>query len=409
MKNTSSFTRGWVLVAATAYCLSIGSGLGFYAQSVYLAEIVRIHALPMGDTSLGSTLFMVVSGLTGIVIGQLMRHIDIRWILAFGALTMGFALFILGYVDDLMGIYIFYAILGVGFACIGMLPATTLITRWFVKKRAFALAISQSGLSFGGIAITPILAERINLEGLTAGQSPIFIGLILCVIPTLLLFIRNDPSDIGLGPDGDEIQAKPVAPENAPAIGDIARQPFFILITAAAVLALFTQVATIAHTYSWALERADWDTAARTLAVLAFFSFISRLIWGNWLDRLAIIPFSIGLYLCQTVSMVLMSFISGNIPVLLVITLFGSTVGLVLMVQPLIIAAHFRVESFSSLLSINQFIMTCSVGFGPLVVGYCHDYFGSYDLSFLILSATGASAALCLHLARRYTPQEHVA
>ena len=404
MEHANRFTRGWVLVLATAYCLSIGSGLGFYAQSIYLAEIVRVHNLPVSGTSLGSTFFLLISGLTGIVIGQLMRHIDIRWIIGVGALTMGFAIVLLGYVESLMGIYGFYAVLGVGFACVGTLPATTLITRWFVKRRAFALAVSQSGLSLGGIVITPILAERLSLDGLTGGQAPFFVALILLVFPIILLCIRNDPRDIGIGPDGGEPLVAPADTRDATPLGNIARQPFFVLLTAASALALFTQVGAIAHAYSWALERADFETATRTLAVLAFFSFISRLIWGNWLDRISILPFTVGLYLCQALSMMLMSFATGNFAVLAVTTLFGCTVGLILMVQPLIIASHFRTELFSSLLSINQFVMTCCVGLGPLVVGLCHDYLGGYNFGFLVLSTSGACAALCLHLARAYRP-----
>ena len=59
-----------------------------------------------------------------------------------------------------------YATFAVGFAASGLVPATTVVTRWFHVKRAVALSVASTGLSVGGIVITPFAKRFIDEYGL---------------------------------------------------------------------------------------------------------------------------------------------------------------------------------------------------------------------------------------------------
>ena len=65
-----------------------------------------------------------------------------------------------------MALYVVYVVMAIGFALVGLIPGTTLVTRWFHERRAFALAVASTGLSFGGLTYTIFASWLIDDRGL---------------------------------------------------------------------------------------------------------------------------------------------------------------------------------------------------------------------------------------------------
>lgn len=398
---------GWWIVLATGYILLVGAGVGFYAQSVFLDMLVRTQHHSVTDISIGNTIFMGISGLIGILVGTLIERFDIRWVLCAGAIMMTAALYALPHAETITEIYGFYALLGIAYSFIALIPCTTLITRWFERKRATALALAQSGLSLGGVLVTPILTQNLSLQGAIGAQAPLIVGLCLMVIPVCILFVRPYPADKGLLPDGrtsEDVTAQEPSTSSASVtleFKDIVWSRFFILMTAASFFALLSQIGVMSHIFRWAAERADPDVTLKVIPIMAVASFSMRLICGYFLDRISVYKFSLALYAIQGTSILFVSYSFGNIYVMLSTAIFGCSVGLILMVQPLLLANAFGLANFSRLLGVNQLIMSFGVALGPLIVGAAYDLLGGYSMSFPIVSGTSLLALVLLRLAGR--------
>ncbi len=384
---------GWAVLAATAYCLMIGAGLIFYAMSVFLENIVNETEFSVAQVSAANTLFLFSAGLAGIAVGELISRFDIRYTITTGTLLMAAAFLAIPSMQSLTHLYALYTVLGVGYAMTALVPATTLAARWFVRRRALALALTQSGLSLGGILLTPILAELMGAEGLAAIRSPFAIILILMMLPVSIIFMRPDPATMGLNPDGDPNTDADVTPggdgiEAARAV----RSRFFLMSAFASVFAMMTQVGAIAHVYSWALERANPETATISVSLLAGFSFASRLICGSFLDKISIYPFVLALYILQGLAMSVIAFADGETYVLAATAFFGATVGNILMSQPLLIGRGFGTRDFPRILSYNQLIMNFGVALGPILIGAIYDFGGGYQNAFLVVGGSSILA-----------------
>ena len=142
---------GWWVVAAVFLVLSAASGLIFYGLAVYLDALTDEQPFSTTSVSLATSVFFIVAGVAGRVIAPIIETRDIRLVIALGAVLGGASLAVLGTVDSLVELYTVYVVLALGFAMAGVLPATTLVTRWFHGRRALALAIASTGLSFGGL------------------------------------------------------------------------------------------------------------------------------------------------------------------------------------------------------------------------------------------------------------------
>ena len=398
---------GWWIVLATAYILLIGAGVAFYAQSVFLDMLVRTQHHSVTDISIGNTIFMGVSGLTGVLVGTLIERFDIRWVLCAGAIMMTAAIYALPSAETIPEIYGFYALLGLAYSFIALIPCTTLITRWFERKRATALALAQSGLSLGGVLITPILTQNLALHGAIGAQAPLIVGLCLMVIPVCILLVRPYPKDKGLLPDGETSQVVDLQTPSVVAKTDsdtlsfnaLLQSRFFILMTAASCFALLSQIGVMSHIFRWAAERADPDVTLKVIPIMAIASFSMRLICGYFLDRISVYKFALALYAIQAISILFVSYSYGNTYVMLSTGIFGCSIGLILMVQPLLLATAFGIENFPRLLGVNQLVMSLGVALGPLIVGAAYDILGGYAMSFPIVSGTSLLALVLLRLA----------
>ena len=389
---------GWAVLPAVCYSLFIGAGLIFYAMSVLLQALVVATGYSVADISAANTIFLLVGGVAGIAVGELIARYDIRWTVSLGTLLIALSYYLLPYVTTRSEIYAVYIVLALGYAMTALIPAMTLVARWFIRRRALALALTQSGLSLGGIILTPVLAAALDVKGLLALHAPLFMLVILANIPLCLWLMRPDPAAMGQFPDGD-----PDASENGADSGMAAAQAlktgFFRFSVLAAIFALMAQVGTIAHLYNWALARVDGEAAGGMVAVLALASFLGRLICGAILDRLDLFRFALGLYLLQAVVLVAIAHANGFWPVVLASFAFGLTVGNILMLQPLLIGAAFGLRDYPRLLSYFQLLMNFGVAAGPIFIGLIYDYSGGYQMAFLAVAGAALCAALAMALA----------
>ncbi len=169
-----------------------------------------------------------------------------------------------------------YVVLAIGWAATGLVPATTLVTRWFHRRRSLALSISSTGLSVGGLTLTKLAASRIDHHGL-ADTAPILA--VAWVVPCLLIawFLWPSPASRGTAPDGDAVsQLTIAAAANGATYDEAVHSRFFVAFTVAYVAIMCAQVGGIAQLAKLGQERADKPTGALAVSVLAFSSVCAR-------------------------------------------------------------------------------------------------------------------------------------
>ena len=195
------FTAGWVVVAASFTVLLVSSGLGFYGLSVYLAAITREQGFSTGSVSAATSVFFIVSGITGRLVAPLIARIDVRWVLTGGAALSALSLLLLGRVTSTAQVFLVYVLFGAGFAAGGLVPTTTVLTRWFHRRRALALSVASTGLSVGGLTLTRTASGLISDEGMEAA-TPWLALTYLVIMAIAVPFVYPSPAARGLRPDG---------------------------------------------------------------------------------------------------------------------------------------------------------------------------------------------------------------
>ena len=393
---------GWIVVGAVFVVMTVTAGLGFYNLSVYLKAFIAERGFSVSATSGATACFFVASGFAGLGVASLIERYDPRWVISAGALLSALATLGAGYVDELWQLYAFYILFGVGYAGAALIPGTTLVARWFVRRRSIALSVASTGLSFGGILLTPVAAAMIEEMGL-GGASPWLASIfVLGVVPVSWLLIRPSPHALGLGPDGDPIirdESGAPLPVDGIDFDNAVRSRFFVFTTLAFIFAMMAQVGVIAHLFRLVATRSESnDTAALAVAVMATASIVGRLLGGWGLAYMSSRLFVQALTLVQGAALVLYSLIDSGFALIATTILFGVTVGNLLMMQPLLIAEAFGLKAYGRIYSFNQLFMTLGVATGPAAIGFLYEWLGGYDVAFLVMAAASGLAFLLVIL-----------
>ncbi|MCW5893123.1 MAG: MFS transporter [bacterium] len=200
--NTAIF-HGWWIVLTAFLCHAINVGLMFYAWGVFLTPLAETFG-GRGRVALAYTCTQLAQAAYGLVVGRVVDRHGARGVEIAGAclLAAGFAL--LSQVGSLPLLYLCMAgPIALGSTCMGALPNNAVVARWFVRRRGQALGIATAGISAGGIVMAPLAQWLIVHRGWREAYLVLAALVLVVVLPPVLAFMRRDPADLGLLPDGE--------------------------------------------------------------------------------------------------------------------------------------------------------------------------------------------------------------
>lgn len=398
---------GWKIVFAIMAQLTICSGLSFYNHAIYLNALAQNPNFDVQRASLAVSLFFLSGGITGLGVAKWVQDYDPRICISAGAVVSCGALSSLAFVEQTWQLYLAFIFFGMGFSASSLIPATTLVTRWFRKRRAMALSIASTGLSLGGVVLTPLCVLLVESLGFRIAAPLMGTLYIVGVIPIAWIWLRASPESMGLTEDDAKTPNALQRAEAGAASSEPQRQPvphaegltlkqarstrFFWGVCLAYIFLLMAQVGGIAHQYGLARELLSEAQTAIAVAILPVASIIGRLIGGWVVDRMSIRKFAIGMMLLQTASLGLLAVGVNVLTLCLGLALFGATVGNLLMLQPLLIAEAFGIREYARIFAIANLMSSWGTAAGPALLGFAFTLNAElYSLSYWIAAAAGA-------------------
>ncbi len=366
---------GWFVVAGLFLVLTVSSGLGFYNMSVYMNVLAARTGYSVSALSVAVSLFFVVGGVAGIWVAALLDRYDVRVVMITGAALAGISLGCTAHAQTLWQLYGLYLLFGTGNSAVSIVTSTTLVTRWFPgKNRSVALSVASTGLSMGGVLITPLTARLFNelpVGTVMPWLGVAFFGLIAPVVIGLL----------GRRTDGHHEAGHATLREAGWPFRMAVRSRFFVLVTTAYVLCMGAQVGGIAHLYNRTEGLFGFEVAATAVQVLTVMSILCRLVGGVLVTRISMRAYTLGNLLGQATGLGLVGLAESPVGVLVGAGVFGATVGNLLMLHPLWLAEAFGVKAYARIFSLSNAITVLGVAGGPIVLGLIYDWQG-YTLAY---------------------------
>jgi len=387
---------GWRIVVVCFLLATFGWGLGFYGQSVYVAELQRLHGWPASLISSGTTFFYLFGAALVAFVSEAIKAFGPRNCLVAGTFAMAAAAISIGQVREPWQLYLANAVLAFGWAGTSLGIITNVLGLWFDRKRGMAISLALNGASFGGIVGVPLLIMAIGYFGFSGAMTASAVAMVAVMVPVILLSVGRPPV---------HLSASAVEAADAPSPTQIRAQAFrdigFLSVSAAFALVLFAQVGFIVHLIAFLDSVIGRQQAAIAMALLTAMAVVGRVLFSFVIDRMNQRLASALSFVSQAIALLIVINVHHDYALIAACALFGFSVGNLITLPALIVQREFDPRSFGVLVSLITAINQITYAFGPGVVGLLRDLSGSYTLPFYGCIAVELTAAVLVMIRGR--------
>lgn len=194
---------GWVIVAVLTIGYAALMAPTFYGFGVLLSPMSEGLGLTVTQASGALTIALLINGGAAALTGGLIRRVGARKVMISGSILLFVAGLLLAYVvNNIYTYYLVFMIIGFAGAFTTVIPIQTIISMWFFRKRATAMAIAFTGGSLGSAIIIPVMARILVVTSDWRAVWLMVSALAALAGVALMIFLRNSPEEMGLFPDG---------------------------------------------------------------------------------------------------------------------------------------------------------------------------------------------------------------
>jgi sugar phosphate permease len=317
---------GWVVVAVTATVLLATAGIRA-APGAFLVSMQGQPGWTTASLSFAAAVGLIAYGLAGPISGRLMGAIGIRNVTLLSLAFTAAALLAAVLVTDIWLLTLTFGLLsGLATGLVASVLGATVANRWFQERRGFVVGLFGASTSAGQLVFFPLLTTLAVGFGWRAGAI-VLVGVALVLLIPVLLFLREDPADLGLLPLGAD-PATPVQPAPPPEPGIMRRAvrslDFWFLASTFFVCGATSNGLIGQHFIAHAVDHGFTQVAAaEALAVMGAFNFIGT-IGSGWLtDRVDPRKLLLVYYGFRGVSLLFLPFVHDSMGIVVFSVLFG--------------------------------------------------------------------------------------
>jgi MFS family permease len=405
------FYYGWVIVAVVAIANFTESAEIFPVLGVLLKPVTEEFGWSRSAFTLATSIGTLAGGLAGPIVGPLVDRHGAKWILLISFTLLGATMIAWAFITELWQFYVIQIL--ARFLALGVisLALQIMIPKWFVAKRARAVAYSGLGGRFGN-AITPLYVQAIvTAAGWRAATMTTGIVMLAFTLLPVALFVKRQPEDIGLLPDGmtpeqaakarEDVAKGRVRREISFTLKQVARMPAFYLLIAANAISAIVGGALNLHMVPYFTDVGLSPSVAVLVTTVLFgASAVGSVVFGFLAERF-------GIRVVVAIDYVLMGFaflllLQAKSPGLAFFwaVIQGVTQGGGLTLQQVLFADYFGRGSLGAIRGATTPVQLGTNAIGPLAAAMAFDAFGNYVAIFLAFGLCRVVSGLLIFAAK---------
>jgi MFS family permease len=364
-----------------------------------------LYVVPISqDLSLSRSNYLLTSTFTAIacifatpIIGRLMRRDNLLGIQSISTLIMAISYASFSMATSAWHLYLASFIIGLTYMAAGMIPISVMIANWFVEKQGLAMSIVFSGISIGGVILSPLTSSLILQHGWRVTRLYVSGFFILITIPTILFMLKASPEKIGLQAYGQPQAVKGSASReptdtslHIPNQGNdspFLKKPYFFLLMIGMILSGAVCGGGMQHMGPFVTDLHDPMFASLIISLYSFSAIFGKLILGWLYDKYGNNQSLLFGGVLFVVSFILMAFFGNNKIIMLVASVFfgiGNSIGSIN--ANFVTFSVFGKKRYAKMLSFSKSMQQIGIATGPLIIASMHEYYSSYRIPWIVSS-----------------------
>ena len=391
---------GLVLLLCFA-CNMVGRGVGD-TFIVFLLPLSDAFGWKRAEVSSVYSIYLVMTGLASPLTGALLDRWGPRVVYPIGVLLLGTGCLLAGHLTKLWQFQVCIGIFnGMGISMLGMVPASTLISRWFRERMSTAIGVAYAGFGTGTLVIVPLAQYLIQTHGWRDTYRMLGIAVLL-VFPLILLLPWRElnrgraRAPRSAGAALEETRAWPLA--SAIATREYWQLVQVFALTAIAMYAMLAQI--VAYLVQVGLAPLEAATAFGFAGLLSVLGMTASG-WSS--DRFGYRATATASFVATFLGisfLLLLSFHPARWLVVPFVLLFGISQGARGPIIASLTARIFKGQGFATIYGTIFACMSMGAAFGSWMSGVLYDWTGGYRASFAFSMGCVAIAAIPFWSAR---------
>ena len=412
---TLSFYYGWIIVGLAMLAGFLGSGVSNVTMSVVLKPITEDLGWSRTLTSSAITIGSVAGGLLAPLLGPMGDRLGPRFLLPFGAALVGVLVMGLSLTHEP---WQFYATFVPARALAetlltGVVPMTA-VANWFYLKRPRAIGLVALSVPLGSFALSLIYQFMIATYGWRSAFMMLGIALWLFVVLPGVFFLRRQPEDLGMLPDGalpaaeglkqPAVNAKPAkeTTEQSWSLKDALRTRSMWLLVAASTLSSISTGGIAFHMVAYFTDmKIQPAIAVGALSVMALTGAFGSGLWGTLAEKIHPRRLGVTTMLLAAAAVALLTQVQLAPMAFIVSILFGLSARGGFVLIHILLARYFGRRSFGAITGVLEPFHKGGLGLGALLAGMAFDFSGSYQIVFLFFLGNYLFSAVLTLFARQ--------
>ena len=409
------FFYGWIIVAIAMVAGFISSGVSNVTMAVVLKPISEDLGWSRSVTAAAITLGSFGGGMLSPLFGPVADRYGPRILLPLGGVLVG--LLSIG-VSQSTQPWQFYATFIPAralteFLLCGVVPYTA-VANWFHAKRPRAMGLVAMSTPLGSAATTLIFQFLVIQHGWRSAFLVLGLAFLVLVVAPAAIFLRRQPEDLGMFPDGIVPSLRSDEPAAAESQTSTTGQRNWSRPEAMRTTALWLLVASVFlaslgtggiafHTVAYFTDvKLSPAVAAGALSVMALSGAFGNGIWGALAERFSPRSLSVTTTVLSAASVALLMQVDSPVMAYFFGVIFGiSARGGTAVLTQILLAHYFGRRSFGAISGILEPFHKGGLGAGALVAGVAFDWSGNYRSVLLFFLASYLLAAVLVFFARR--------
>lgn len=399
----------------------LAAGVSNITMAVVLKPISDDLGWSRTLTAAAITMGAVAGGILSPLFGPLADRLGPRFLLPAGGALVGLLAFGVSLSTEPWQFYVTFvpARALTEFLLCGMI-AFTAAANWFYVKRPRVMGLVAMATPLGSAALSLVYQFFITHYGWRSAFMALGVALWMLVVIPGLIFLRRQPEDLGLYPDGITTTPSPPtasAPQqDAPGDAEHSWKRSDALRTATLWLLVASQFLASIGTGGVAFHTAAYFTdvqispgvAAGAVSVMALSGAFGNGLWGALAERFHPRTLNVMTMMVAALSVALLMQVSAAPAAYLFAILFGVNARGAAVLTQVLIARYFGRRSFGAISSILDPFHKGGLGLGALFAGLAFDHTGNYRVIFNVFLGSYLLSALLIFLARRPTARRQV-
>jgi MFS family permease len=393
---------GWYLAIVAFLLLMVSNGAIMYSYSVVAVPLGLEFEASRVTMMLGVTVMTLAGGIMSPLFGSLIDRWSLRSMMLIGVFGMSCGYFLLSFTTASWQVPLIYgALMMLGLNLLGPLTTSTLLARWFSRKRGMVLGLAAIGTSVGGFVFPPVIQWLIDAYEWRDALRILALGCLILTIPAVMLVV-NSPKDRGLGADGVALDADaPLVLPEAITFKSLLADRNFWLIALVMSLLFSAYTGVLSNLVPLALNKGlSAEQGAFLISILAVAGIAGKIGFGTIADRVDLRLGYAASIVCVIIALLLFATTSSFSTFMLASGFMGFATGGMLPVWGAILAILFGAANYGRVMGMMSPVIMPLTLVGAPLAGYIFDVTGGYAPAFVLFAGGLVLALIALPFIR---------